>query len=409
MSRVFDVTELNRYVADYLSADSALMSVSVRGEISGFKKYPSGHLYFSLKDTAAQVSCVAFRGQAEQFGFLPENGMAVIIRGRAGLFERDGRFQLVVYEMQKDGVGDLFAQYERLKSELKSEGLFDPGKKKKIPFLPRRIGVITSSKGAVIYDILQVLSRRYANFDLLLYPSAVQGPTAAKELSDAVCWFDERKNVDVLLIARGGGSMEDLWCFNDRRLAYAIYKTEIPVISAVGHETDFTICDFVSDLRAATPSAAAEMMMPIKQELQSWVWEKSARLHRALSHQISQKSHRLDILKLGLHKNSPKKKTESQYQHLDMLLLRLRYAVENRQKNMKSELEKIILRLDGQSPLKKLSKGYGLVTDASSKCIISQINEVKADQSVRIDLSDGHFFSKVSRVERKECPGLRKG
>ena len=401
MSSIFDVTGLNKYVAAHLSENPLLSAVSVRGEISGFKKYPSGHLYFSLKDKESQVSCVAFRGNAEQFGFVPENGMSVVVMGRASLYERDGRFQLVIYQMQIDGVGDLFAEFEKLKRSLEEEGIFDASHKKKIPFLPRRIGVVTSEKGAVISDIIQILSRRYPNFNLLLYPSAVQGKTAALELTKGIRYFHEKKNVDVIIIGRGGGSMEDLWCFNDRALAYAIYESDIPVISAVGHETDFTICDFVSDMRAPTPSAAAELVMPVKEGLYDSIEEMKARLQRSFSYGLSKKKHSASLLFSELRKNSPVKKLEYQSQELDMLSLRLQHGMQRNYQALQTELEKKILRLDSESPLKKLSKGYGLVSDVKTKKVIFQISSVKENQSVAVDLADGRFLSTVYKVERK--------
>src|SRR5665647_708598 len=320
MSAVFSVSELNRYVGEVLAADPVLSAVRVRGEISGFKKYPSGHLYFSLKDKESQVNCVAFRGNAAHFSFVPENGMSVIITARASLYDRDGRFQLVVYEMEKDGVGDLFAAFEKLKVKLEAEGLFDVSRKKAIPKLPQRIGVVTSPKGAVIQDIIHVLSRRFPNFDLLIYPSAVQGQTAAVELRKGVEWFNGTDLVDVIIVARGGGSIEDLWCFNDEALARTIYHSHIPVISAVGHETDFTICDFASDLRAPTPSAAAEMVMPIKSELLTGINGLTDRLTRSLLHSVAIRKNRLMMLSRSKALLSPLRRVESEspvsYTHL---------------------------------------------------------------------------------------------
>ena len=323
MTAVYSVSELNRYAGELLSSDQILSSVRVRGEISGCKKYPSGHIYFSLKDKDCQVNCVAFRGNAMRFLFAPDNGLSVVVTARATLYDRDGRFQLVVYDMELGGIGDLFAQYEKLKAKLEAEGLFDVSVKKPLPFLPRRIGVITSPKGAVIRDIMQILSRRYPNYDLLIYPSAVQGTPAAKSLRDGVLWFNKNQKVDVIIIARGGGSVEDLFCFNDEALARAVYASNIPVVSAVGHETDFTICDFVSDLRAPTPSAAAELIMPVKEELNQRILGRQELLQRLLTGKIDRARQKLSALSRSNALAKPMHRVELFSQRIDMMAQRM--------------------------------------------------------------------------------------
>lgn len=399
MSAVFSVSDLNHYVGEVLAADPVLSAVRVRGEISGFKKYPSGHLYFSLKDKESQVNCVAFRGNAAHFSFVPENGMSVIITARASLYDRDGRFQLVVYEMEKDGIGDLFAAFERLKTKLEEEGLFDVSRKKAIPMLPRRIGVVTSPKGAVIQDIIHVLSRRFPNFNLLIYPSAVQGQTAAAELRKGVEWFNSTGNVDVIIVARGGGSIEDLWCFNDESLARSISKSNIPVISAVGHETDFTICDFVSDLRAPTPSAAAELVMPLKSELVSVIQNKTDRLTRALLHTVAVRRTRLIMLSRSKALLSPLRRVEAENQRIDMLTLRLTHSLNRRVDSTARRIDKDIASLDALSPLKVLSRGYSLATDPETGSCITSINQVTPGQPVQIQLADGQIHCKAEKTQ----------
>lgn len=399
MSAVFTVSDLNHYVGEVLAADPVLSAVRVKGEISGFKKYPSGHLYFSLKDKESQVNCVAFRGNAMHFSFVPENGMAVVITARASLYDRDGRFQLVVYEMEKDGVGDLFAAFERLKAKLESEGLFDLHHKLTIPSLPHRIGVITSPKGAVIQDIIHVLSRRFPNFDLLIYPSAVQGQSAALELKSGVEWFNSTDQVDVIIIARGGGSMEDLWCFNDESLARTIYKSHIPVISAVGHETDYTICDFVSDLRAPTPSAAAELVMPLKSELLSRINVRTDSLTRALLHWVTIRKNKLMMLSRSRALLSPLRRVETQSQRLDMLTLKLTHSLNRRVDSTARRIDKDIASLDALSPLKVLSRGYSLATNpVTGKCITS-VKQVTPGQPVQIQLANGLVHCKAESTE----------
>lgn len=399
MSAVFTVSDLNHYVGEVLAADPVLAAVRVRGEISGFKKYPSGHYYFSLKDKESQVNCVAFRGNAAHFSFLPENGMSVIITARASLYDRDGRFQLVVYEMEKDGIGDLFAAFERLKVRLEEEGLFAASHKKPIPLIPGRIGVVTSPKGAVISDIIHVLTRRYPNFDLLIYPSAVQGQTAASELKKGVEWFNAAGIVDVIIIARGGGSMEDLWCFNDEALARSIYNSRIPVISAVGHETDFTICDFVSDLRAPTPSAAAELVMPLKSELQSRIHAQTDRLSRALLHFVGVRRNRLMMLSRSKALLSPLRRVESENQRLDMLNLRLSHSLNRRVESAARRIDKDIASLDALSPLKVLSRGYSLATNPVTGTYITSITQITVGQPVHIQLADGLVRCKAEETQ----------
>jgi len=389
MNPVFSVTDLNRYVGEVLSANPVLSAVRVCGEISGCKQYPSGHIYFTLKDKESQVSCVAFRGNASHFSFHPDNGMSVVISARASLYDRDGRFQLIVYDMEKDGIGDLFIAFEQLKARLEFEGLFDSSHKKMIPELPNRIGVITSPKGAVIQDILHVLSRRFPNFDLLIYPTAVQGLTASSEMQKGIEWFNRSSNADVIIIARGGGSMEDLWCFNDEALARTIYKSAIPVISAVGHETDFTICDFVSDLRAPTPSAAAELVMPLKSECLSRLHVQQDRLTRALLHSVSIRRNHLLALSGSRALVSPMRRIEAQNQRLDMLTVRIIHSQNRTFDRSSRRLEQCIAGLDALSPLKVLSRGYSLTIDPVSGTSISSITQVTSGQSLQIQLSDG--------------------
>lgn len=398
MNAVYSVTDLNRYAGEVLSSDPVLSNVRVRGEISGLKKYPSGHIYFSLKDKESQVNCVAFRGNAAHFSFVPDNGMSVVITARASLYDRDGRFQLVVYDMEKDGIGDLFAAFERLKLRLGDEGLFDQSHKKKIPVLPKRIGVVTSPKGAVIHDIIHVLSRRFPNFDLLIYPSAVQGQAAAAELKKGIEWMNAERICDVMIIARGGGSMEDLWCFNDEALARAIYKSEIPVISAVGHETDFTICDFVSDLRAPTPSAAAELVMPLKPELEERISQSRDRLRRTLLHAVEIRRNRLAGLSGTRTVSAVERKLESSGQRLDSIHSDLLRVLKKRVENSGHRLDKSIINLDALSPLKVLSRGYSISQDEESGRILTSIHETGPGHHIHIQLADGHVLCTADRT-----------
>lgn len=401
MTAVYSVSELNRYAGELLSSDPVLYSVRVRGEISGCKKYPSGHVYFSLKDKECQVNCVAFRGNASLFSFVPDNGLSVVVTARATLYDRDGRFQLVVYNMELAGIGDLFVAYEKLKAKLEAEGLFDPQAKKQLPFLPRRIGVITSPKGAVIQDIVQILSRRYPNFDLLIYPSAVQGATAAKTLREGVRWFNANPKVDVIVIARGGGSVEDLFCFNDEALAREIFASKIPVVSAVGHETDFTICDFVSDLRAPTPSAAAELIMPMKEELRQRVLHRRESIQRLLVGKIERKRQRLLFVSQSTALSKPMHRVELFSQRIDMQVQRMNQSMNRHILASSTRMNHHIARLDALSPLKILIRGYSVVTDEENDKPITSVQNIQKSQKIRIFLSDGAIHCTTNSIEKK--------
>ena len=262
MDKIYTVSQINKYIKLTFDKDPFLNNISISGEITNFKAHYTGHLYFTLKDDLATIKCVMFKSYASLIKFKPQDGMKVVINGQASVFERDGTYQIYCKTMTPEGLGDLYLAYEQLKAKLQKEGLFNEEYKKKIPFLPKRVGVITSRTGAVVKDIINVSTRRYDKVNLLIYPAAVQGVNVATTVINGVRTFNDLNNVDVIIIARGGGSFEDLFGFNDEALAREIFKSKIPVISAVGHETDFTICDFVSDLRAPTPSAAAELVYP---------------------------------------------------------------------------------------------------------------------------------------------------
>lgn len=406
MNRVLSVTDLNRYVGEVLSQDPILSAVSVKGEISGLKKYPSGHVYFSLKDRESQVSCVAFRGNATRFSFTPADGMAVVISARASLYDRDGRFQLVVYDMKKDGIGDLFAEFEARKERLRREGLFDEDRKKPLPILPQRIGVVTSPKGAVIRDIIQILSRRYPNFNLLIYPSAVQGKDAGNELSAGIAWFNASNSVDVIIIARGGGSVEDLFCFNDESLVRQIAASRIPVISAVGHETDFTLCDFVSDLRAPTPSAAAELVLPEKDALKSSLHFTNDQLRRALLRKSEAERRRLKILTESSAMQKPLLNVERGGQRLDMTLLKLQQGMKQKKDSLAHRLVGSMSALDALSPLKVLTRGYTIATEKEENKTIPSASGLSPGDRFRLRFWDGTVICETIEKESGGTYGI---
>ncbi len=398
MSSIFSVAQLNRFVNELIVSNPQLTSVRVRGEISGFKKYPSGHSYFQLKDKDAQVSCVMFRGNSGNLSFVPEDGISVIATAKASLYEQDGRFQLVIYGMEQDGVGDLFRQFEQLKIKLREQGLFDQDHKRPIPFIPGRIGVISSPKGAVIRDIINVLSRRFPGFDLLLYPSSVQGSTAAAEIISGIRWFNNSRLVDVIILARGGGSIEDLWCFNDELLAREIYASGIPVISAVGHETDFTIADFVADLRAPTPSSAAELVLPNKAELMRKCIEYRSALFSSAKHYID--IHRSELKAFSVQRALmvPKGRVESEYQRMDAISKRLHNSMNSKLISAAGFCNIMREKLSALNPLNVLSRGYAIVSNDLSENINS-VHQLKANQVVTVRLSDGTFKALTSNID----------
>lgn len=398
---VFSVTELNAYVSTLLSSDSVLCQLCVKGEISGYKRYPSGHAYFQLKDINSSVSCVMFKGNFSHIDFVPENGMKVRIYGRAGLYAADGKFQVIVSFMQEDGLGELYKEFEKLKEKMSKEGLFDDAHKKPIPYLPRRIGVVTSPKGAVIRDIINVLNRRYPNYDLLIAPSAVQGKEAPAELIRGLQFLDGREDIDVIIIARGGGSMEDLWCFNDEALGRAIYQAKTPVISAVGHETDYTICDFCSDLRAPTPSAAAELVMPNKDEILSRLDVSGGKLALAMRNYMNTKRHQWESLTQHRALLAPKFRIEKEMQRCDILYTKLTEKMNGAYEKRKGAFAADMAKLEALDPMKVLLRGYSRTTDKEGKTVDS-VKCVNIDEEILVSVADGVIRSIVRSVEKKE-------
>ena len=399
--QALSVFDLNEYVSTLLNQDSVLCQLCVKGEISGYKRYPSGHAYFQLKDDRASVSCVMFKGNFQRLTFVPENGMKVLLFGRASIYTVDGRFQLVASFMQEDGLGDLFREFEKLQRKMADEGLFDESHKKPIPFLPKRIGVVTSPKGAVIQDIINVLNRRYPNYDLLICPSAVQGKEAAKELIAGVKTLDARDDIDVIIIARGGGSMEDLWCFNDEQLGRTIYEAKTPIISAVGHETDYTICDFCSDLRAPTPSAAAELVLPNKIEVLDKLNQSAAMLLTAMDHFAKIKRHKLEMLTKHRALMLPEYRLKQEQQRCDYLLEKLSNDMTGIVSEKTSELSGNMAKLEALNPMSILVRGYSYVIDSESKTVDS-IKCVNIDEDIRIRVSDGVIDARVISKESNE-------
>ena len=393
---VLSVSQLNRYIKGIVEQDRILSRVTVRGELSNFKAHYSGHFYFALKDETSVIKCVMFKAYASQLKFMPESGMKVVISGRVSVFERDGQYQVYVDSMQVSGIGDLHVAYEQLKAKLEEEGLFDVSRKKPIPKYPSKIGVVTSPTGAAIRDILNVLKRRYRMADVYIYPVLVQGEGAPADIVKAINYFDKTGWADVLIVGRGGGSIEDLWAFNSEDVARAVSDCRIPVISAVGHETDFTIIDFVSDLRAPTPSAAAELAVPDMAELYEKNGTYYLRLLNAYRTFIGKKEDVIDG-----YRNRPVFKNPDEIVNKRRLVIDL--LSQNLEKNFslmiskkRERLVSLSSGLDAMSPLKVLSRGYSIAeTDGRA---IKSINEIKPGDCIVLTMSDGKADCEVKKV-----------
>ena len=387
------VTELNAYVKERFEEDEYLNNVLVKGEISNFKHHYTGHMYFTLKDENSLIKCVMFKTYTSHLDFVPKDGMKVMILGTVSVFERDGVYQIYAKALKQEGIGDLHAEYEKLKAKLEQEGLFNKEHKKAIPVMPKCIGVLTSNTGAVIRDIINVSTRRNPNVYIKLLPVPVQGQGAAEKIAEAIQIMNKEKLADVLIVARGGGSLEDLWPFNEEIVARAIYNSEIPVISAVGHETDFTIADFVSDLRAPTPSAAAELAVPNCSEIQLKLKTYENRLKNALYKKV-------EVMKLRYEKCMKSKAYTSPLQKINeyyMLIDKNEKALENKiqviLKEKKAYMIEWISKLDALSPLKTLSRGYSIVQKDNK--IVKTVKELKQGDSIKLRLTDGEKEAKI--------------
>ena len=391
------VTDLNKYIKNKFENDEMLNNVLVKGEISNFKNHYTGHLYFTLKDENSLIKCVMFKSYTTHLSFMPKDGMKVMILGTVSVFERDGVYQIYAKAMKEDGLGNLYEEFEKLKAKLSSEGLFDETHKKKIPFMPETIGVLTASTGAVIRDIINVGTRRNPNVHIKLYPVPVQGPTAATKIVEAIEFMNKNKMADVLIVGRGGGSLEDLWPFNEECVARAIYNSQIPIISAVGHETDFTIADFVADLRAPTPSAAAELAVQDVEEVKANLEKYNNRLKIALRK-------KLELAKLTFEKcmtrqvfTNPLQKINEQYMIIDMKVKDIQNYIQSKMQESRTKFVKEVAKLDALSPLKTLTRGYSITSikeDGKTK-IVTSANQLKKDDEVEIRFADGAKISKI--------------
>lgn len=383
------VTNLNKYIKNKIDGDEMLNNVLVKGEISNFKNHYTGHMYFTLKDENSLIKCVMFKSYTTHLSFMPKDGMKVMVLGSVAVFERDGIYQIYAKAMKEDGLGSLYTAYEELKKKLEQEGLFAESHKKKIPFMPKTIGVLTSNTGAVIRDIINVSTRRNPGVHIRLYPVPVQGPGAAEKIAEGIKFMNENKLADVLIIGRGGGSLEDLWPFNEEIVARAIYDSELPIISAVGHETDFTIADFVADLRAPTPSAAAELAVANIEDVRETLKLYNNRYKVALKKKT-------ELMRLSYEKcmarpayKNPTQKINEQYMVIDMKVKTLQNSMMLKLKEAKTSFVKETAKLDSLSPLKTLTRGYSIVTKQESGKVIKSVDDLNSGEKVNLRLSDG--------------------
>ena len=400
--RIISVSELNEYIKLVLEHDELLMNICVKGEISNFTNhYKTGHMYFSLKDAGGAVKAVMFRGNAIRLKFMPENGMKVLVSGRVGVFPRDGQYQIYVDSMEPDGIGALALAFEQLKQKLEKEGLFADWRKKPLPQMPMKIGVITSPTGAAIRDILNILGRRFPLAEVDLYPALVQGENAAADLVRGLAHFNRVKNVDVIILGRGGGSIEDLWAFNEEPLVRAVAASEIPVISAVGHETDFTLCDFAADKRAPTPSAAAEIAVPNAEDILYTVQTADMRLRRAMNQKISVARERLDRLASSRVLKNPQNVIDDKR----MMLLREEQMLHEKMQAVLqrkgASLGEKAAKLDALNPLAVLARGYAAVFDEENK-VIKNTDGVKIGDDITLAMADGKISATVKTMIKKE-------
>ena len=395
---ILSITQLNEYIRSRMDADPLLVQVAVRGEISNYKLYPSGHHYFTLKDEGSALKCVLFKGNAVRLRFRPENGMQVIAMGKVSVYPRDGAYQLYCTALAVDGVGDLYAAFEQLKKKLAAQGLFDSAHKKPLPTYPGTIGIITSSAGAAVHDMLRILRKRYPLSRVRLLPVRVQGTEAPGEIAAAIQYANRYRLADLLIVGRGGGSIEDLWAFNDERVAYAIYESEIPVISAVGHEPDVTISDYVADLRAATPSNAAELAVPDQNALRQNLDTMANAMATVLNRQIKAAQQHLQVLSGSAALRSPTGYIEQREQGIALLKNRLLSAQNQNITRSRQRYIAAASKLDAMSPLKVLTRGYTMTCTEAGE-VVRSVHQVALGERVRISLSDGTLSATVIKKE----------
>lgn len=397
--RPLKVSEVNNYIKRVFLSDMILSNISVEGEVSNFIHHYSGHMYFNLKDEKGKIKSIMFKGDNEKLKFNVEEGMKIIATGYVSVYEKEGNYQLYVRHMKESGLGDLYKAFEDLKKKLELEGLFSDSMKKPIPFMPKKIGVVTSATGAAIKDIITVINRRFPPCNILIYPALVQGVKAPEEIIKGLLLLDNREDIDLIIVGRGGGSIEELFAFNDEELARTIYGLKTPIISAVGHETDFTITDFVSDLRAPTPSAAAELAVPDINHINHQLNNNYNTLTKAIGKKIGQHRTNIQYISRSLSFYSPLIQLKDKKQEIDIILRDIDYNLEKRLTERKTRLLNIKNRLDLLNPVIGLEKGFGILKDRQGK-IIKSIEDIELGSDIHIVLSDGNIKALVKEKNK---------
>jgi len=396
--KTLTVSELNNLIKTLIDCEPLLNNVAIRGELSNYKIYPSGHHYFTLKDSQSSLRCVMFKSSASKLRFRPESGMGVTAFGRISVFPRDGAYQLYCTDLLPEGTGDLQIAYEQLKEKLEKEGLFDEAHKKKLPQYPKTIAIITSSAGAAVHDMIRILGKRWPMTKVKLLPVRVQGVEAPAEIVGAIKYANKYKVADLIITGRGGGSIEDLWAFNDERVARAIYESELPVISAVGHEPDVTISDFVADKRASTPSNAAEIAVPDCEEMRELIDNMSIRQTQAMRKKLSTLQARLDDVKKRRVLQEPMAYIDNKRAELDFIKSKLISSADNINAGKRRDFVRLAAALDAMSPLKVLSRGYAIASDSNGR-LIKSVNDVSANDSINLSVSDGVIKCRAEESE----------
>lgn len=386
--KTLSVGEVNNYIKKLVENDFILKNLNVKGEISNLKFHSSGHIYFSLKDENSKVNCIMFKNNAVNLDFRLEEGMKVEVKARLGVYHKEGTYQLYCENIKKAGIGELFEEFHKLKKELSEEGIFDEKYKRALPKFPKRIGIITARTGAAVRDIINVIQRRNKALDIILYPAKVQGENAADSIIEGIRYFNNEKSVDVIILGRGGGSIEELWAFNNRELAYEIFNSRIPTVSAVGHEVDFTISDFVSDMRAPTPSAAGELVSPSLQEMINDLLNKKEFLHRAIDRRFLNAKRDVDLLYKGLKGNNPTHIIEKRIKEVNTLEEKLNFLGKRKIDKAKDELIAFNSILQTLNPLNTLGRGYSVIMDKEDK-VINKVSELKKNDMVKVIMKDG--------------------
>ncbi|CAM3013246.1 exodeoxyribonuclease VII large subunit [Hathewaya histolytica] len=396
--KVLTVSNLNNYIKKSFDNDVILNNVYVKGELSNFKVHSSGHIYFSIKDSGSKLNCIMFRDYANTLKFTPKEGDKVVVKGRVSVYEKEGYYQLYAREIELEGIGELYYEFNLLKEKLKEEGLFEERHKKALPLYPKRIGVITSPTGAAVRDIINVSLRRNPKTNILIYPSLVQGDSAPENLIKGIKYLNNMEDIDLIILARGGGSIEELWAFNNEKLAYAIHNSKKPIISGVGHETDFTISDFVSDMRAATPSAAAEIAVPSYTELKDRIFNLTLNLNNNIVFKLREEKDKVSIVLHKLKLQSPKSYIVNQYEYIDFLISKLNNNIDFNIGLEKENLIKNVSLLDAHNPYNVLKRGYSILQDKNFN-IINSKEQLSKEKEVLITLKDGKIKLKIEVVE----------